>query len=350
MNKNFLVLGLMLIFVFPASTNYQLKDYGFGSGGVGNATSPNYSMNAISGEMSGGKETSINYGMGAGLNYINQANVPIAPALDNPNNYYNRLRLTISPSGNPSNAKFAVAISRDNFVTTQYIQNDNTIGNSLGLEDYQTYASWGGASGIDVIGLVSGTTYVVKVKAITGKFTETGYGPVASAVTANPTLTLDIDVAVADTETSPPYGVSFGNLTAGAVNSSSQKVWIDFSTNGEAGGKVYVSGLNGGLKSVTNNYLIDSMTGNLITAAEGFGAQATSVAQASGGPLAVVAMYNQAADNVGIIDQIAREIFTTAAPISGGRGSFVLKAKSSNVTPAANDYAETFTVVASGNF
>lgn len=350
MNKNFFIFGLMIMFVFPASTNYQLKDYGFGSGGVGNATSTNYSINAISGEMSGGKETSANYGIGTGLTYTNQANVPLAPLLDNPNNYYNRLRLVINPSENPSSAKFAIAISEDGFATTKYVQNDNTVGDSLGLEDYQTYATWGGATGFYVIGLASGKTYTVKVKAITGKFTETAYGPIATAATSNPTLSFDIDVSATDSETNPPYGINFGSLTAGAVNDSAQRVWVDFSTNGEAGGKIYVSGINGGLKSATNNYLMGALTGNLAAAAEGFGAQAMSATQSSGGPLVEAPLYDQVADNIGTIDASVREIFSTVGPISGGRGSFMLKAKSSIITPSANDYTETFTIVAAGNF
>lgn len=46
--------GFFLIFAFPASTNYQLKDFGFGTGGVGNATSTSYALDAISGEQSAG--------------------------------------------------------------------------------------------------------------------------------------------------------------------------------------------------------------------------------------------------------------------------------------------------------
>jgi hypothetical protein len=350
MKKKLLIFALMLMFVFPASSNYRLKDYGFGSGGAGNASSPNYSMNAISGEMGAGKETSASYGIGTGLNYTNQANVPTAPTFDNPNNYYNRLRLIISPSGNPSSAKFAIAISSDNFVTTKYVQNDNTVGNSLGLEDYQTYASWGGANGIYVIGLSSGTTYSVKAKAITGKFTETAYGPSSSATTANPTLSFDIDVSSSDSETSSPYGVNFGSLTAGAVNNSPQRVWVDFSTNGEMGGKVYISSLNGGLKSAYSSHLIVALTGNLAAVTEGFGAQVASMAQSSGGPLTATSIYSQSADVVGMIDPTVREIFSSVSPITGGRGSFFLKAKSSMVTPAANDYSETFTMTASGSF
>ena len=41
----------IFLLVMPASTNYKLKDFGIGSGGVGNANSANYAMEAINGEM-----------------------------------------------------------------------------------------------------------------------------------------------------------------------------------------------------------------------------------------------------------------------------------------------------------
>lgn len=339
-----------MILVLPASTDYRLKDYGFGSGGEDNMTSSSYSLNAISGEMSGEKATNSNYGLGSGLIYTNQANMPMAPVLTNPNNYYNRLRMIINPSDNPSSAKFAVAISGDNFLTTNYVQNDNTVGNVLGLEDYQTYASWGGASGVDIIGLSSGTSYQIKVKAITGKFTETAFGPIASATTSDPTLVFDIDVFETDSESDSPYGINMDELAAGNVIGSAKKIWIDFSTNAENGGSVYMRGLNGGLKSESNSYLIPAMTGDLSLTAEGFGMQVTSLSQISGGPFLANGIYTQAGDEVGTIDQVGREVFHTDGSLNGGRGSLTIKAKSNTVTPAANDYAEVFTVSAIGSF
>ena len=81
-----LPLGFFLIFVFPASTNYQLKDFGFGTGGAGDATSTNYALDGVSGEQSNGKLSSTDYGLGSGLLFTNQANVPPAPTFTNPSN------------------------------------------------------------------------------------------------------------------------------------------------------------------------------------------------------------------------------------------------------------------------
>ena len=80
-------------------------------------------------------------------------------------------------------------------MTTYYVKSDHTVGTSLTITDYQTYDLWGGASGIDVVGLEASTTYSVKIKAMQGEISETRYGPVATAATVAPILTFEIDVA-----------------------------------------------------------------------------------------------------------------------------------------------------------
>ena len=336
----------------PASTNYKLKDYGFGTGGTANSSSSNYFLEAITGEVSGNQSAGTSYKVGPGLIFTGQANVPAVLTFDNPTSYYNKLRFVINDSGNPSDTKFAVAISDDNFVTTNYVQSDYTVGAVLGAEDYRIYADWGGGADEYVIGLIPGTTYKVKVKAMQGEFSETGYGPTATAATVNPTLSFDIDVSATDSETNPPFAIDLGDLTADTVVDSSEKVWVDFSTNGESGGRIYVIGGNEGLLSTAASYKIDAITADLgsLAQAQGFGAQGYSADESSGGPFTIASLYDKTDDLVGITDQYAREIFTSANPISDGRGSFLLKAKSSVVTPPAEDYSETLTVIASGSY
>jgi hypothetical protein len=342
-------MGFFLVFVFPSSANYQLKDFGFGSGGVGNATSGSYALDAISGEQSAGNLDGASYDLGSGLIYTNQANVPPAPTFTNPSNYYNKLKIVLDTGSNPSDTKFAIAISADNFVSdTRYVQSDDTVGATLGIEDYQTYTNWGGASGTLIIGLVPNTTYKVKLKAWQGKFTETGYGPMATAATVGSQMTFDIDVSAIDEENSVS-AIDFtdaSSLFAGTVVDSPTKIWVDFITNGESGGRVYVSGSNAGLQSAHASYLISAVTDNLTSASEGFGAQASTATDG----LSKAAFYNLSGNNVAVTDTTIREIFTASAPTTNGRGSFLLKAKSSNVTPAASDYTETLTVIASASF
>ncbi len=318
---------------------------------MANGTSTNYAIEGIVGEQNASKLDGTTYDLGPGLQFTNQANVPPAPTFTNPSNYYNKLKIVLDTGSNPSDTKFVIAISTDSFVAdTRYVQSDDTVGVTLGSEDYQTYTNWGGASGTLIIGLTPGTTYQVKVKAMQGKFTETGYGPTASASTDNPMLTFDIDVSATDSDTNPPFTTNIGSLIASTVTDSPEKIWVDFTTNGESGGKVYVYGSNAGLASTRAGYTISAVTGNLTSLAEGFGAQGSSATQSSGGPFAIATAYSLASNNVAITDTNIREIFTTSNPTTGGRGSFLLKAKSSVVTPAANDYAESLTVIATASF
>lgn len=345
-----LLSGILVFAVMPTSSNYTLNNYSTGSGGVGNAGSTNYQLNATTGEVSNQESTSTNFKTRSGNNNLQQAHVPTSPTFDNPANYYNKLHFAVAPGANASDTKFAIAISSDNFASTQYIQNDNTVGAVLGIEDYQTYAAWGSASGQLVTGLIYNTAYKIKVKSFKGSFTETEFGPTAAASTVPLSITFDIDVSAADTETAPPYATSFGSLLPAAVTNTPEKIWIDLATNAESGAIVYVTSANGGLKSTGNGFTITSASADLTAASTGFGAQGSSVAQTSGGPLSIVAPYNVAAQNVGILNSTIRAIFSSSTPITAGRGSFQLKAKAAALTPAATDYQDTLTITTAASF
>lgn len=351
-SSRLLIFPLAVCFAtFPASTNYQLKDFNYGGGGLGNASSSNSSLLGTVGEQNENQLSGASYDMGPGLVFTNQANVPPAPSFTNPANYYNKLQVILNAGSNPSDTLFAIAISTDNFTSdTRYVQSDNTVGATLGLEDYQTYAAWGGAGGFNIIGLSASTTYTIKVKSWQGKFTETSYGPTASVATVGARLSFDIDVSASDTETGPPYTTDLGTLNPGSVVDSPEKIWVDFDTNGESGGRVYVVASHAGLQSTHAGYTIGSVTGNLTALSEGFGAQGSSATESSGGPFSVASAYDLTSNNVFTADTTIREIFSSSSPVSGGRGSFLLKAKSSAVTPAASDYTETLTVIASASF
>lgn len=343
--------GLVGIFAqMPSSSNLKLRDYTIGTGGAPNSSSSNYRAEGITGETSGAQAVGGAYKTNSGLQQTQQANVPSAPAFSNDSNWYNKLHFILNTGNNPTDTQFAIAISDDDFVTTRYIQSDNTVGNTLGTEDYQTYTLWGGATGEDVVGLNPSTTYKIKVKAISGDFTESGYSPAASAATVGAQLSFDIDVAATDTETSPPYTVALGDVLAGSVVTASDKVWFDFASNAESGGNVYIYSQNAGLLSSLASYTISSASTDLASASEGFGARSSSATQSSGGPISVVSPYDGSNDNVGIINATIREIYTTANPIIAGRTSFWLKAKSSFSTPPSTDYTEIITAIASGKF
>lgn len=340
---------LLFLFVFPASTNYKLEGFSVGNAGGAQIGSSNYSLNGVAGEAGSNQMVGNSFGLGAGLVFTQLANVPKI-TLTNPSNYYNKLQFTLDTQNNPSDATYAIAISKDNFATTQYIKKDGTVGTSLAFTDYQTYSQWGGGSGSLVVGLDVGTTYTVKAKARQGNYSETGWGPISLSGTVNPTLTFGLNVGATYAVNPPPYDVSFGDLQPSVVTNSQQDVWVDFATNATSGGNVFVYGQNGGLYSSTVGYTIPAMNGSLGGVNEGFGAQGVGTSQGGGGPMVINSPYDGAGDVVGITDTTIRPIFSSVAPLTSGRGSFVLKAKASSDTPAASDYTEVLTVIGSANF
>jgi hypothetical protein len=343
--------GASLLFAaLPAGSTYKLQSYGVGSGGTANSTSTSYALEGISGEVSGTQMSGATYRIGSGMIPTQLANVPAAPTLTNPLNYYNKLRLVLDTGGNPTDTRFAIAISADNFTTTQYVKADNTIGSSLAITDYQTYSSWGGASGFLILGLSSNTTYSVKVRAMHGKFTESGWSAPASTATANPSITFDLDISASDVETGPPYALNFTDLIPGTVVTAPSKIWTDIDTNGDFGGNIYLYGTNAGLKSNSVGFTINSITGDLGSASIGYGAQSATATQGSGGPLVAASPYDGGTNNVGVSDTSIRKLYGAVAPITAGRTSLQLKAKVGTLTPASNDYAEILTVIGAASF
>ncbi len=339
--------------VFPVSNSYSLRDFSWGAGGTdGGTDSTSYALNATLGEVSENELDGSAYKVWPGLEFTQMANVPAAPTLANSSNYYNKLNLIIAISDNPTDTVYAVAISTDAFASdTKYVQSDNTVGASLGAEDWQTYANWGSGTGEFIVGLTPGTTYSVKVKAQQGNFSESPWGPVTSTATSSVSLSFDIDVASTDTESAAPYVLSFGSITPGSVNTTSDRVWVDLATNAANGGSVYLYGTNSGLYSTRADYTIAAVNGNLTALSEGFGLQYASVGQSAGGPVAVDSPFNGTSETVGTLTTTPQRIFnTTSAPVTAGRASFVTKAKPSNLAPAASDYADTITIVAAASF
>jgi len=340
----------LVLFSFPVSENFKLQSYSVGGGGGDTLESEAYGMQAVLGETAGPTGESDLYGVNPGLSYVRQAAVPSAPTLENSSGYYNRLKITITPDAAPSDTIFAVAISTDGFVTTDYVLADSSVGDQLTLADYRTYAEWGGASGTMILGLQQDTTYEVKVKAMQGSFTESAFGPSASASTAPSQMSFDIDVSSTDEKTTAPYTLDLGILSAGSVIASDEYIWFDIETNGDGGAFIYAYSSNNGLYSARADYTISSITGNLDSLDEGFGAQAVS-ATGTGGPLVAEASFANGGNTVGQIPTSSLTLFHTSGnPIESGRASIQLKAKASTLAPASTDYTELITVVASASF
>jgi hypothetical protein len=333
----------------PSTSHYQLNSYGFGSGGTANSSTSNYSLEGITGEVSGQTSSTSSYSTKPGFIETQQANVPKV-TLTNPSNYYNKLKFVIDQQSNPSDAKYALQIKAGDVTcnfgtgTIQYIKSDLTVGNSLTTGDYQLYSTWGGASGANIIGLSSNTTYCVRAKATQGQFTESGYGPSSSAATVGQQITF------CTYSTSGSCGgsnaVAFGALTANTINNSTTNVGIDFATNANSGGNVYIYSANGALRSTSApSGPITSATGDISVAQQGYGAQITSVSQ-----LTKVSPYDQTGNTVGILSTSVNTLLTSSAPVISGTATVQLQAKPSNTTPAASDYADILTLIAAAAF
>jgi hypothetical protein len=335
----------------PSTTNYQLNSYGFGSGGTSNSATGNYSLEGITGEAGSQADSTANYTLKPGYAETQQADVPKV-TLTNPSNYYDKLHFVIDQQSNPTDALYALQVKVNDATCDftsgiiMYVKSDTTLGSTLTTTDYQTYTAWGGASGANMIGLASNTTYCVRAKATQGKFTESAYGPSSSAATVGQQISFCLYTNAScglggHTETL--------NLLAGSVDTSGS-IGVDFATNANAGGGVYVYS-TGTLTSTSRpSTPISSNSADLSSAANGYGAQVVSVSQTSGGPLAKLFPYDQSANNIGQLSTTINTILNSSSPLVGGQAAIQLQAKSDNVTNAASDYTDTITIVAAASF
>lgn len=214
----------------PSNSTYEIKQYGFGTGGSEGTSNGSVSINAIVGEDGGTNGNNGTQSLGDGLIFTQQTHVPPPPTVTNPSSYYDRLKFVINTGNNPTDTTYAVAISPDNFVTTYYVQNDNTLGTTLGNEDRQLYSTWGGTNGTIVSGLNQDTTYYLKVKAMQGAYTESQYSQNGSATTSVPSLTFQVS----------SDSISFDNLNSGNSHTDNTKsTTLTTSTNAYNGYIVY---------------------------------------------------------------------------------------------------------------
>lgn len=331
-------LFISLLAAIPTSANYTLKNYDFGSG-ANRSSSTNYVLRGEAGS-SGGNLTSTNYGLPVGIRASGTAAIPTAPTLTN-NNTYDRLHLALNVGSFPTDTKYLIAISSDNFVTTKYVQLDNTIGTSVGVANYQTYAAWGSAGGFDILGLTGSTTYKVKAAALQGSATGSAFGPIATAATQAPSVTFAIQTSLTST---PPFSVGFTSLPAGTVTAGTATVTTTISTNALYGGSLLLSDQNSGLTSSSDSFTLASTTADLNVTSSGYGAQVTATAQSSGGPISSVSPYNGTGNSVGGLSTTWQPFATWGNAVTNGSATLALAAKSTTLTPAASDYADIMTI------
>jgi hypothetical protein len=231
----FLLIPTVVLAQTVGSTNYQVEDGTFDSGGEP-SSSTNYSSRDSIGDVSADGVNSTNYKTFAGFQLPAYPGIPGTPTLTNTGGtLYNSLDFIVATgNGQQVDTTYAIAISSDNFVTTYYIQSSDTLSTS---EDWQTYAGWNSGTGERVSGLSPSTTYKIKVKARYGADSESGFSPTATATTAAPDLTITFSGVnsgttvggVTTTTTSSTNAINYGSLPINTAQTAAHQVTV--STN-----------------------------------------------------------------------------------------------------------------------
>jgi len=362
------------------SGNYKLLDPQLGSGG-GESSSVNFkSLSFIGGGLERGKFSSSLYSVGVGQGYTFMANVPTVACFETqsdgssscsslsgvggmvqvcgPSGCYDRARFEINPQGNPPDTVYSVQLSPDNWSTILYLDgSSHTLESVLShnINDYKTLAEWqildNGTdwSRENILGLTPNTTYRIRLTALNGNYTETGFSPQAIASTAYPYIELDLDIATnSGVETVAPHRVDIGVLGVLAPTAAQNNVYVDFQTNIQSGMSVYVKDEFGGLSNGT--YTIVSASEDLANAlnGDGFGIKVDSVSQIANntGYAKATSKYETAGTyQVGGINNSLQKIFCsvklptdtcttyTPAPLISGQGVLKLIGRASLDTP-----------------
>lgn len=257
-----LILTLIIALVVPtmvfaqtlSGTNYSVEDSALDSGGE-TSSSTNYSSRDSISDIDSTTSSSTNYKNPSGFVPGAYPGVPGTPTLTNTGSIlYNSLDFVINTGvGNQTDTTYAIAISSDDFVTTYFIQTDDTVGTT---EAWQTYAGWNSGTGERVTGLLPSTAYKIKVKASYGTGsnaadTETAYSPTATATTSAPSLVFSIagvgsgtcvensggscPPGKTTTVTSTATSMGFGSLAVGDGNLNIAAQTITVTTNASGG-------------------------------------------------------------------------------------------------------------------
>ena len=160
-----------------------------------------YTFKVISKDQAGNTQETVTQ------NKYTLANVPSAPTVDNATT--TSLDVTIDQNLNPANTVYAIYETS----TGKYL--DSTDGSlDLDSEDWQNYATWGGASGITATPLSENTAYLFQVKARNGDSVETAFGSSTGGTTDSSTP-------------SNPSVATLSEITATAM----KLTWTDNSSN-----------------------------------------------------------------------------------------------------------------------
>lgn len=223
-----------------SSPTYQIEGSTLDGGGE-SSTSANYRSRDSFSDIESGETVGTTWKSLLGFQPGAYPGIPAQPTFANTGgSLYNSLDFIVATGdGQQTDTTYAIAISNDNFVTTYFIQTDDTVGIS---PIFQTYVGWNSGTGERVTGLLPSTTYKIKVKARYGSDSESGYSLEASATTSAPSLTFAIAgvtsgtsiAGVSTTVTSTASTMGFGSLTIGdgSPNIAAQSLTVTTNATG----------------------------------------------------------------------------------------------------------------------
>jgi hypothetical protein len=168
------------------------------------------------------------------------------------------------------------------------------------------------------------------------------------------TVTVSATVGTTVTCNTATSTTAFGTLTTASVFTATPNVTSTLSCNTAAGCTLFVNDLghssNPGLyNSTSTGYLIASADASPLTAGtEGYGIQATTTANGSGGTLTINPKYNKTGSNVGGLLTSSTALASSTVPVASREVVVSHLATISGLT-AAGSYSDTITYSCTGN-
>ncbi len=176
------------------------------------------------------------------------------------------------------------------------------------------------------------------------------FTPYADADTTTVTATVGTTLSCANDNASS----AFGTLSVGSVNTASPNVTSTISCNSGGGCTFYVQDAGNGVSpglyaaAATSTPLIPSATATLSPGTEGYGIQAATSSNGTGGLLSVSPTYLKTGNNVGGLNLTSTPLASSSAPIANKEVVITHKAAISGLTKAGS-YSDTITYSCLGN-
>jgi hypothetical protein len=220
-----------------------------------------------------------------------------------------------------------------------------TTSTAIGASVVACVVSAPGSSCVDT-GLTNGTSYYYKIFTYDNyeNYSTPGVVPTGSPFTPQAS-TVSCDISATST--------SFGNIDAKSVYTSSPNITVSSTCSYSLGCTIQINdagnGSSAGLyKSTSPTHLILSANATLAAGSEGYGIQATTTANGSGGTLAVNPTYNVTGNTVGGLTVSAVTLASSSASYTARNAVITHKTSLTN-TSYAGSYSDTITYSCVGN-